>query len=126
MNDSSWTNQHALAQAHRAAEARKVSGRRRLVDPTTCERDYSVAELQFMQAIQGYKQKSGRMFPTWSEVLEVLSGLGYTQPDAVIKVAMDAMPPPAQDELVTHRHARKVPSIRRDPPGVPRASHTGR
>jgi hypothetical protein len=24
-----------------------------------------------------YKQKSGRMFPTWSEVLEVLRSLGY-------------------------------------------------
>jgi hypothetical protein len=24
-----------------------------------------------------YKQRSGRMFPTWSEVLEVLRGLGY-------------------------------------------------
>ena len=30
-----------------------------------------------MQAMQDYKQKSGRMFPTWSEVLEVLYALGY-------------------------------------------------
>ena len=30
-----------------------------------------------MQAIQEYKQSSGRMFPTWSEVLEVIVGLGY-------------------------------------------------
>ena len=30
-----------------------------------------------MQAIQEYKQRSGRMFPTWSEVLEVVRGLGY-------------------------------------------------
>ena len=30
-----------------------------------------------MTAIQDYKQQSGRMFPTWSEVLEVLRGLGY-------------------------------------------------
>ena len=30
-----------------------------------------------------YKQKSGRMFPTWSEVLEVLRSLGYEKfPDA--------------------------------------------
>jgi hypothetical protein len=33
--------------------------------------------MEFMQAIQVYKQKSGRMFPTWSEVLEVLRSLGY-------------------------------------------------
>ena len=30
-----------------------------------------------MNAMQLYKQASGRMFPTWSEVLEVLKGLGY-------------------------------------------------
>ena len=28
-------------------------------------------------AMNDYKQKSGRMFPTWSEVLEVLRALGY-------------------------------------------------
>jgi hypothetical protein len=57
-----------------------VSGRRRFVDPTTCERDYSSCELEFMRAMQDYKQKSGRMFPTWSEVLEVLRSLGYEKP----------------------------------------------
>ncbi len=30
-----------------------------------------------MQAIKEYKTWSGRMFPTWSEVLEVLGELGY-------------------------------------------------
>ena len=58
-------------------------GRRRFVDPTTCERDYSQAELEFMLAMNEYKHKSGRMFPTWSEVLEVLCHLGYEKiPDA--------------------------------------------
>ena len=27
--------------------------------------------------MEDYKQASGRMFPTWSEVLEVLKSLGY-------------------------------------------------
>jgi hypothetical protein len=67
----------AVARANRANEARRASGRRRLVDPTTCERDYLAAECEFMAAMQAYKQASGRMFPTWSEVLEVLQGLGY-------------------------------------------------
>ena len=30
-----------------------------------------------MTAMQEYKRTSGRMFPTWSEVLEVIAGLGY-------------------------------------------------
>ena len=63
---------------------RRVSGRRkverrRLIDPTTCERDYSLDEVEFMKAMDEYKRKSGRMFPTWSEVLEVVRGLGYVK-----------------------------------------------
>lgn len=72
-----WGNKRATEQATRAANARQASGRRRFVDPTTCERDYSQAELEFMQAMSEYKKRSGRMFPTWSEVLEVLLALGY-------------------------------------------------
>ena len=71
----------ASRRASHAARTRAASGRRRLVDPTTCERDYSTAELEFMQAMQEYKQKSGRMFPTWSEILEVVRGLGYQKLD---------------------------------------------
>src|ERR1700733_10481490 len=72
-----WTDRRASAQATRAANARQVSGRRRFVDPTTSEREYSNQELEFMQAMHDYKKSSGRMFPTWSEVLEVIRALGY-------------------------------------------------
>jgi hypothetical protein len=65
------------ARSYREAQARAASGRRRLVDPTTCERDYTAEEQEFMNSMQAYKESSGRMFPTWSEVLEVLNGLGY-------------------------------------------------
>src|SRR5262245_61748033 len=51
--------------------------RRRQIDPTTCERDYTEEEIEFMRAMDEYKRKAGRQFPTWSEVLEVLKGLGY-------------------------------------------------
>ena len=71
------TNKARHARASRAAAKRNQSGRRRLVDPTTTERDYSAAEMEFMLAMQEYKKSSGRMYPTWSEVLEVLQGLGY-------------------------------------------------
>ena len=64
----------------RATPRRKVE-RRRLIDPTTCERDYSGDEVEFMKAMDEYKRKSGRMFPTWSEVLEVVRGLGYVKPE---------------------------------------------
>ncbi len=75
--NGSWINRRATEQATRAANARQLSGRRRFVDPTTCEREYTEAEMEFMLAMNEYKQRSGRMFPTWSEVLEVLRALGY-------------------------------------------------
>ena len=53
--------------------------RRRQIDPTTCERDYNEQEIEFMQAMDDYKQQSGRMFPTCSEILEVLMKIGYRQ-----------------------------------------------
>ena len=62
-----------------AVERRKPVRRRRQIDPTTCERDYTDQEIQFMHAMDEYKQLSGRMFPTCSEILEVLTKLGYRQ-----------------------------------------------
>jgi hypothetical protein len=60
-------------------ERRKKVSRRRQIDPTTCERDYSDQEVEFMNALEKYKRQSGRMFPTCSEVLEVIRGLDYVQ-----------------------------------------------
>src|SRR4051794_30765654 len=45
------TNKRQHEQATRAATKHKQSVRRRLVDPTTSERDYSAAELEFMLAM---------------------------------------------------------------------------
>lgn len=63
--------------AANAAKARQSSERRRLIDPTTCERDYSDDESEFMKAMDRYKRENRRPFPTWSEVLEVMRSLGY-------------------------------------------------
>jgi hypothetical protein len=65
-----------------AAEKRRTSERRRLIDPTTCERDYDEAETSFMKAMERYKRENRRPFPTWSEVLEVLISLGYRKVEA--------------------------------------------
>jgi hypothetical protein len=60
-------------------ERREKVSRRRQIDPTTCERDYTDQEVEFMNALDDYKRKSGRMFPTCSEVLEVIQTLGYVK-----------------------------------------------
>ena len=59
--------------------SRRKKQRRRHIDPTTCERDYSDPEIEFMRAMDDYKRRSGRMFPTCSEVLEVVRDLGYVR-----------------------------------------------
>jgi len=63
--------------AKNAAEKRRTSERRRLIDPTTCERDYNDEETDFMKAMDRYKRENRRPFTTWSEVLEVMRSLGY-------------------------------------------------
>ena len=59
--------------------ARRKKQRRRQIDPTTCERDYNEEEIEFMRALDDYKRSSGRMFPTCSEILEVIRDLGYVR-----------------------------------------------
>lgn len=56
------------------------TARRRRIDPATCERDYREDEVEFMRAVERYKQRTGRMFPTCSELLEVVRSLGYRAP----------------------------------------------
>jgi hypothetical protein len=60
-------------------QERDKGERRRQVDPTTCEKDYSDEEIIFMKAMDQYKRANRRPFPTWSEVLEVLRSLGYAK-----------------------------------------------
>ncbi|HPM82112.1 MAG TPA: hypothetical protein PLF81_15505 [Candidatus Anammoximicrobium sp.] len=70
-----------MSEERRVGERRNTQ-RRRQIDPTTCERDYSEDEIQFMRALDDYKRASGRMFPTCSEILEVVRALGYVKSPA--------------------------------------------
>ncbi|MFO0816209.1 MAG: hypothetical protein U0796_23570 [Gemmatales bacterium] len=77
-------------------DRRNVVERRRQVDPTTCERDYTEEEIDFMSKMDLYKRLAGRQFPTWSEVLEVLHAMGYR------KIA-EPTPLPGQPGFVSRR-----------------------
>lgn len=81
-------------------ERREKVNRRRQIDPTTCERDYSDQEVEFMNAMDEYKRRSGRMFPTCSEVLEVIRDLGYVKlsPADAAAMAVQAPAPTLEDE----------------------------
>jgi hypothetical protein len=75
------------------AMERRKTPRRRQIDPTTCERDYTDEEIEFMHALDAYKHKSGRMFPTCSEILEVVRALGYVKPAAESKTVTEETAP---------------------------------
>ena len=77
----------AVVAERRIGERRAKVSRRRQIDPTTCERDYTDAEVEFMHAMDLYKRASGRMFPTCSEVLEVLRNLGYEKRDSRAEIS---------------------------------------
>ena len=73
------TKKSEVAEERREGERRQKVQRRRQIDPTTCERDYTNDEIEFMQAMDDYKRRSGRMFPTCSEILEVIRDIGYVK-----------------------------------------------
>ncbi|MDX2036568.1 MAG: hypothetical protein SFX72_07945 [Isosphaeraceae bacterium] len=75
--DEPWVIKRNTEQAKRAALGRKNSGRKHLVDPCTCDPDYSEAEREFIFAVDEYKRTNRRPFPTNAELLRILVGLGY-------------------------------------------------
>ncbi len=88
-----------VAVERRKLERRAKVSRRRQIDPTTCERDYTADEIEFMTALDQYKRTSGRMFPTCSEILEVIRNLGYEKRPPVlladpIATPLEAASPP--------------------------------
>src|SRR6516165_2425054 len=55
-----WASPRTAQQrARRATKTRKTPQRERCTDPATCDRSFAEAELELMQAMQDYKQRSG-------------------------------------------------------------------
>lgn len=75
----------------------QMGERRRQVDPTTCEKDYSEEEITFMKAMDLYKRANRRPFPTWSEVLEVIRSLGYRKVEEPAALPGVPIPPRYRD-----------------------------
>jgi DNA-binding NtrC family response regulator len=97
----------ARARATEAIQARVAAGLPRSVGPGLCNRIYSAAEVEFMNAMHARGQATGRKFPSWSEILGVLRGLGYTKTDA-------APEPPKPCPRCAHRslNAEKLADLR--------------
>jgi hypothetical protein len=66
------------AASHRPVRERRARAeRRKRVDPTTFEKQYTDDELEFMNAMQRFKERTGKPFPTHGEVIRVAVALGY-------------------------------------------------
>ena len=49
----------------------------RHANPATGDRHYSLDEVEFMNALAEFKRASGRVFPSCTEILDILRKLGY-------------------------------------------------
>jgi hypothetical protein len=59
-------------------DRRRGPGRRRSdLRKSAEEGQMSDEQFEFLMAIDEYKKKNARPFPTWTEVLEVIKALGY-------------------------------------------------
>lgn len=98
-------------------ERRAKKERRKRIDPTTFEKQYTEDELEFMSAVQKFKERSGKPFPTYGEVLRVAVAIGYR------RVVIDDTYPTGQfptvnsEEEADHGLDVKVHAL--DPPPAP-------
>jgi len=82
-NDSNYALENPLSETSSNKSAEPTGPlpikkeRRRRVDPTTYEKQYTEEEVEFMNAMQHFKTQSGHHHPTFDEVLRVATNLGY-------------------------------------------------
>src|SRR5688500_9672964 len=75
-------------------ERRRGPGRRRSDDRRSAEEgEMSAEQFEFVMAIETYKKVNKRMYPTWTEVLEVVRQLGYRKV-AHRDITLDNVPEP--------------------------------
>lgn len=68
----------------RRTDADRRHGFRRQEDQQTLQKrveqgDLTLEEIDFVRAVDRYKRKFNRPFPTWSEILAIVKELGYTR-----------------------------------------------
>ncbi|AGA26479.1 hypothetical protein [Singulisphaera acidiphila] len=89
------TTRRSLADVASSASARKASPRntqRAAINPpivkanphpaTMTTATYNADECEFMAAIEHFKARTGRKFPTHADMLAIIKSLGYSRPVA--------------------------------------------
>ncbi|HET6249232.1 MAG TPA: hypothetical protein VFE47_16170 [Tepidisphaeraceae bacterium] len=78
-------------------ERRRGPGRRRSDDRKSAEEgEMSDYQFEFVMAIQTYKKVNKKMYPTWTEILEIVNQLGYRKV-AKRKIRLETPEPPMMD-----------------------------
>ena len=103
-------------------ERRAKVNRRRQIDPTTCERDYTNDEIEFMRALDDYKRNNGRQFPTCSEILEVIRDLGYVKRPTVSAFAIAAEPSADESQPTSEQQSDSDQELDSEQTGQPAAA----
>ena len=73
----------AKVKAKAASSTRTSSRSAKRRSPKEAPEDPELLEyerLQFLKAMDKYKRKTGKTFPSWTEVLNVLRGIGWVSP----------------------------------------------
>jgi len=77
-------------------DRRRGPGRRRTDERKSAEEgQMSDEQFEFLMAVNEYKKKNARPFPTWTEVLELIKALGYrkvAEPQPLQPFKKDAKP----------------------------------
>ncbi len=80
-------------------ERRRGPGRRRADDRREAEEgEMNVEQFEFIKAIETYKKVNKRLYPTWTEILEIVRQLGYRK---VLprEVQLENVPEPALSKV---------------------------
>ncbi|MEA2735616.1 MAG: hypothetical protein QOE14_2067 [Humisphaera sp.] len=98
-----------VAKAERRAdsglERRRGPGRRRSDDRKAAEEgEMTNEQFEFCMAIETYKKVNKKMYPTWTEVLEVIRHLGYRKVQAR-NIKLENCPEPELFKLTDDRSA---------------------
>ena len=91
----------------RRGPGRRLSDERKSAE----EGQMSDEQFDFLMAIDEYKRKNTRPFPTWTEVLEVIKALGYrkvAEPQSLTQFGKDAEPSQAPLETPEEQKPAQV------------------
>jgi len=78
--DDRRKQQVPVAVERRTGIDRRAVDRRAQQGKTAGGYDLDAETLEFIHAVNQFKEASGKPFPTWSEILQIVRSLGYVRP----------------------------------------------